>query len=70
MDRDTEMTTEQQIDAIVKDQYSNYKPLIFRRLEGLHKMIRFMVGDELFLIHLKESKAKNPRPVYTPPKFI
>lgn len=68
MKADNDMTTQEKIAAIFKDQYGNYGGRLYRQLIIAHAHLRFMLGDEVFLEYLEKQKKKNPRPKYQIPE--
>ena len=63
------MTTQEEIDEIIEDQYSSYRGRIYKKLKPLHNAIRKAEGDEKFLEFLRKAKLTNPRPKYIMPSF-
>lgn len=64
------MTTKEEIDLIIKEQYNNYQGNIFQELRDVHKVARNLSGDDAFLEFLKKCKEKNPRPIYVIPEGV
>lgn len=58
------MTTQEQIDEIIKSKYHGYKGTWGERFRRLHNYLRKYNTDEQFLKHLQDCEAKYPRPVY------
>ena len=64
------MTPEEEIKEIIKNRYSNYKPLALRNLGVMHSHIRAGIGDVSFLEFLKKLENENPVPVYVASKEV
>lgn len=55
------MTTQEQIDLIVKERYGEYKGRMMKNLKQLHRQMRRLLGDDGFLRHLNDVEIKIPR---------
>lgn len=58
------MTNQQEIESIVASEYNYYRGSMMKAMEHNHSLIRKNIGDELFLIYLKQQLVQNPRPVF------
>ena len=58
------METQQEIESIIASEYNHYRGSMMKAMEHNHSVIRKTLGDEQFLIYLKQQLVQNPRPVF------
>lgn len=59
----------EEIDSIIEKRYRGYKGEKIKKIRVIHEIMRENLGDELFLVYLKEIESELPEvPEYEIPK--
>lgn len=65
----TRISQAKEIDSIIEKRYRGYKGEKIKKIKVIHELMRENLGDELFLVYLKEIESKLPEiPEYEIPK--